>query len=90
VTGTDTLNSEPMKFSAISLEPAAIRKEDAARFVGLSEDTLELCIKVGWIKPAVQGNRMCLFDVQELRLLWNRIKRDGLPKDPKKTPENEN
>lgn len=69
-----------MKFSVIKIEPVALRPEDAANMMGMSERTLRVCVKAGWVKPVIQGNRMTLFEPGDIRALWNRIKRDGLPK----------
>jgi hypothetical protein len=62
--------------------PLGLRPAEAAVFIGFSVDALERCRDAGWIKPAVATHGLVIYDTADLRLLWNRLKAQGLP--PKK------
>lgn len=54
-----------MKYSVIKLAPRMLRAEDAGLYVG-APHLLQLMERAGWIKPAVRGKRMTLYDVKAL------------------------
>jgi hypothetical protein len=68
-----------IRFSAVHIQPIALRTEDAAYFIGISTRVLERCRAAGWITPSVAVHRMTLYRVTALELLLNRIEREGLP-----------
>lgn len=69
-----------MKFSdLIKAEPLAVDNEGAAKMLAMSVDTFERCRAAGWITAAVKQPRFVRYDVADVRRLWEKIKRDGLP-----------
>ena len=65
-------------------EPLAYRPADAARKIGLSLSSLERCQRAGWIKPRVHSRKLTLFRADDVRLLLERIEKNGgLPPDEK-------
>jgi hypothetical protein len=63
----------------VKLEPVGLRPVDAAQFIGISTDMLDRCRNAEWVTPAVAIHGLVIYDTSDLRLLWNRIKREGLP-----------
>ncbi len=48
-------------------------------FIGMSSDIIERAKLVGWIEPEIDVNRLTSYSPGALRLLFARIKREGLP-----------
>lgn len=69
-----------MKFSVVRIEPLAVRPDDAAHMLDLSANTFQMLIKCGWLAPSVHEHRLTLYDVEHVRKVWERIKREGSPK----------
>jgi hypothetical protein len=67
------------KRSPVKIEPFGVRADVAAEMVGLSERVFERLRAAGWIKPVVISHRVVLYDTSDVFLLWNKIKREGLP-----------
>lgn len=76
-----------MSRPTLHFTPLGLRPDEAAAFIGFSVDALERCRDAGWIKPAVATHGLVIYDTADLRLLWNRLKAQGLPpKRPRGTP----
>ena len=69
-----------MKFSAVQIEPLAVRPDDAAKMLGVSPDKFQTLVKSGWLAPSVHDRLLTLYDVAHVRRVWERIKREGWPK----------
>ena len=72
-----TLNR--IKFSVVTAIPLGVRAWDAAAMLAISEESLERCRIAGWIKPAVEGHALVIYDRADVEKLWGRIKAEGLP-----------
>ena len=72
-----TLNR--LKFSVVSAIPLGVRAWDAAAMLAISEESFERCRMAGWIKPAVEGHALVIYDRADVEKLWDRIKQNGLP-----------
>jgi hypothetical protein len=69
-----------MKFSEIDLvcvEPFAVRAEKASALFD-SELIFSLVVQARWVKPVAKGNRLTLYDMEDLRSAWRRLKLEGL------------
>ena len=66
----------------VRIEPEGLRPEDAAKFIGITPPVLARCRAAGWISPSVSLHRMVIYRPSALRLLLNRIEREGLPPEP--------
>jgi len=62
--------------SFIHIEPKALRREDAAGYIGQSPKILDAAAAAGWIKPSVVAHRVTSYRVTALDLLLNRIELD--------------
>lgn len=67
------------KMSSVRIEPEGLRPDDAAYFIGISTRVLDRCQAAGWIKPSVKLHKLVIYRPSSLRLLLNRIEREGLP-----------
>lgn len=63
----------------VRIEPEALRPADAAKFIAVSRNVLRDAVLAGWIKPCVCRTRLVSYRPSALRLLLNRIEREGLP-----------
>lgn len=68
-----------MKFNNVRIEPEGLRPEAAAEFIAVSTSVLERCRRANWIRPAVDLHKLTIYRPAALRLLLNRIEREGLP-----------
>jgi hypothetical protein len=73
----------------LRIEPEALHPPDAAKFIAISRTVLRDAVAAGWIKPCVCRTRLVSYRTAALRLLLNRIEREGLPpkKGKRPTPE---
>ena len=69
-----------MKPLTIAFAPRAMRPPIAAQYLGLSEDLLLRCVQAKWLKPRLATRNLTLYETADLHDLWERIKREGLPK----------
>lgn len=67
----------------VKIEPEGLRPEAAAEFIGVSRRVLSDADAAGWVQPCVRRKRCIIYRPSALRLLLNRIEREGLP--PKAT-----
>jgi hypothetical protein len=63
----------------VRIEPEALHPPEAARFIAVSRTVLRDAVAAGWIKPCVCRTRLVSYRPAALRLLLNRIEREGLP-----------
>ena len=69
-----------MKFSAINTATLAVCPLVAAEMLGLSLDTFQAAlVNRGWIALSVNEHKLVLYDVEHVRGVWERIKREGWP-----------
>ena len=47
--------------------------------IGISVDSIDRCRRAGWIKPGHEQHGLVLYDTEDVRRLWTRIKKEGLP-----------
>lgn len=71
-----------MKYSLVRADPVALRPPDAAALIGISVDSLDRCRRAAWIKPGLESHGLVLYDIEDVRRLWTRIKKEGLPARP--------
>ncbi len=64
---------------SVQIEPLLLRKEEAARVLGMSARTFEDLV-LAELVGKVQIGGLVLYDVEELRDFVRRVRRDGLSK----------
>lgn len=62
---------------SIQIEPLLLRKEEAARVLGVSPRTFDDLVLAGLIGKTQLGG-LVLYDVEELRAFVRQVRRDGL------------
>lgn len=68
-----------MRFSEIiKLEPALVRPDEAARFLG-GEGVLSRMLAANWFRPVHQASRLTLYSVDDLKAAAARLKVEALP-----------
>ena len=68
-----------MKFSDLEIvaaQPMGVRRGRAAELVG-APVILDLMVQARWVEPTIQGNRLTVFDYEDLRAAWRRLKLEG-------------
>jgi hypothetical protein len=73
----DTTITEPR--AVVQVEPLLLRKDEAARVLGMSPRMFDDLLLAGLIGK-VQIGGLVLFDVEELRAFVRDVRRDGLTK----------
>lgn len=68
-----------LKYSVVAAVPLGVRAWDAAAMLAISEESLDRCRMAGWIKPAVDGHALVIYDRTDVEKLWAKIKQQGLP-----------
>src|SRR5438132_13834562 len=63
----------------VQIEPLLLRKDEAARVLGMSPRTFEDLV-LAELVGKVQIGGLVLFDVEELRAFVRRVRREGLSK----------
>ena len=66
-----------LKFSVVSATPLGVRAWNAAAMLAISEESFERCRMAGWIKPAVEGHALVIYDRRDVEALWERLKQEG-------------
>jgi excisionase family DNA binding protein len=64
---------------SVQVEPLLLRKDEAARVLGMSSRTFEDLVLAGLIGK-VQIGGLVLYDVEELRAFVRQVRREGLSK----------
>jgi hypothetical protein len=65
--------------ASVQIEPLLLRKDEAARVLGMSPRTFDDLV-LAELVGKVQIGGLVLFDVEELRAFVRRVRRDGLSK----------
>jgi len=67
-----------MNFAEIAAQPLGLTTEDAGKMVA-SPQLFEHMIMAGWIKPVVNRHRLRLWDVEDVKTCWARIRLGNYP-----------
>ena len=55
-----------------------LNAEEAADFIG-NKAVFDRMLKAGWIKAAHSGHKATIYDLRDLELTFDRLKREELP-----------